>query len=757
MFKQQARYLVSRRDPDLWALVLDVGNSYRRQLIDQVVASALPETQDPEDVSISVKAFMAADLPHELIQLLEKLVLEGSTFNENRNLQNLLILTAVKADKTRVMDYIKRLDNFDAPDIANIAIGSELFEEAFTIYTKYEQHSDAATVLLVHLKDIPRALEFAERVDTPDVWSKLGKAQLDTSNISGAIDSYLRAADYTNYGEVISVAADNNKFEELVKFLQIARKTVREAHIDSELIFAYAMTNKLHELEDFISSPNLADVSSIGDRCFDRAMYEAARILFSSVSNWASLATTLVYLHEYQASVDCARKANSTKVWKEVNAACVDNREFRLAQICGLNLIIHADELAELINLYEFRGYFSELLVLMESGLGLERAHMGMFTELAILYSKHKSESLMEHLRLFWQRINIPKVIRSCEAAHLWSQLVFLYSKYDEFDNAALTIMAHSPVAWEHSNFKDIIVKVSNLEIYYRALRFYLEEQPLMVTDLLVALTPRIDHTRAVQLFQKTNNLPLVKPYLIAVQQSNNNAVNTAFNELLIEEEDYKSLRDSIDNFTNFDHLVLAQRLEKHALLEFRRIAAHLYKVLDDFNCKKNKRWEKSLEISKQDKLYKDAMETAAESRNPEIAEELLFFFIKEKRNDSFTACLYKCYDLLRADVVLELSWRHGLTDFAMPYLIQVSRQTLDRLKVLEDADVSRSTKESEKAKQGISLFDNHIESAEMTSGMAMPLMIGYNASQVPQGFPPNVGVNQGGYYGGMNGNGSQF
>lgn len=33
------------------------------------------------------------------------------------------------------------------------------------------------------------------------------------------------------------------------------------------------------------------------------------------------------------------------RVWKQVNAACVDKKEFRLAQICGLNLIVHAEEL----------------------------------------------------------------------------------------------------------------------------------------------------------------------------------------------------------------------------------------------------------------------------------------------------------------------------------------------------------------------------------------------------------------------------
>jgi clathrin heavy chain len=101
----------------------------------------------------------------------------------------------------------------------------------------------------------------------------------------------------------------------------------------------------------------------------------------------------------------------------------------------------------------------------------------------------------------------------------------------------------------------------------------------MLINDLLVALSPKIDHTRVVQMFQKTNNLPLVKPYLISVQQVNNPAVNMAYNELLIEEEDFKSLRDSIENFAQFDNIALAQRLEKHELLEFRRIAAVLYKV----------------------------------------------------------------------------------------------------------------------------------------------------------------------------------
>ena len=45
LFKSEARYLVKRRDMELWAEVLGEENQYRRPLIDQVVQTALAETQ----------------------------------------------------------------------------------------------------------------------------------------------------------------------------------------------------------------------------------------------------------------------------------------------------------------------------------------------------------------------------------------------------------------------------------------------------------------------------------------------------------------------------------------------------------------------------------------------------------------------------------------------------------------------------------------------------------------------------------------
>lgn len=73
-------------------------------------------------------------------------------------------LVGVQADKSRVKDYINRLDNFDGPAVGEIAVGYEMFEEAFEIYKKFGLKSQAIKVLLDHQNDLDRAFEYAGKV-----------------------------------------------------------------------------------------------------------------------------------------------------------------------------------------------------------------------------------------------------------------------------------------------------------------------------------------------------------------------------------------------------------------------------------------------------------------------------------------------------------------------------------------------------------------------------------------------------------------
>jgi clathrin heavy chain len=737
LFKLQSRYVVERMDVDLWAHVLADENPHRRNLIDQVVSTALPESKNPEQVSVTVKAFMTAEMPQELIELLEKIVLQNSAFSNNPNLQNLLILTAIKADKTRVMDYINRLDAFNGPEVGEIAVGNELYEEAFAIFKKFDLHLDAMKVLLECLESIERGLEYAQRVDTNEVWSQLAKAQLAAGDVGAAVAAYIKAGDSSDHGDVIDVAKRCDDYEALVSYLVMVRKKVKDAKVDTELCYAYARIDKLSDLEEFIATPNAANRAVVGDRCFDEGLYEAAKVMFISDSNWGRLASTLVKLHQFQAAVDAARKANTARTWKEICFACVDEGEFRLAQLCGLNIIVQADELEEISEYYQIRGRFDELLSLMEAGVGLERAHMGIFTELGILYAKHRPEKLMEHLKLFSTRINIPRLIRACEEMAAWKELSFLYVAYDEFDNAAGVMMAH-PDAWEHVSFKDVCVKVANAEIYYKALSFYLEEHPTQLVDLLAVLTPRVDHSRVVDLMRKRDHLALVKPYLAQAQTNNLQAVNDAVNELCIEEEDYEALRNSIDLYDNFDQISLALRCESHELIEFRRISGYIYQ--------KNKRWKQSVELAKRDGLFKDAMEACAQSGDKELAEALLKYFIDESNKECFAACLYTCYDLLRADVVFELAWMHGLMEYSMPYMIQFMREYSGKVDALIADKKDRNLEKVEAEKEAVKeQMNQNLYAQLLPAALPAPPMPGMD------GMSPGGGA----VYGAMPGMGS--
>ena len=164
---------------------------------------------------------------------------------------------------------------------------------------------------------------------------------------------------------------------------------------------------------------------------------------------------------------------------------------------------------------------------------------MGIFTELGIVYGRYRPEKLMEHLKLFSARLNIPRLIRcepggmcgesgggevlagsapwflivvphsgatifthfhylhtfdpyphtltppihtfppyylsprACEEQGHWRELTYLYIQYDEYDNAAACMMTHSTTAWEHVQFKDVTVKVTNTDVHYKGLQVW--------------------------------------------------------------------------------------------------------------------------------------------------------------------------------------------------------------------------------------------------------------------------------------------
>jgi clathrin heavy chain len=777
LYRDLAKYLVERQDLELWAKVLNKeegkeewDESSRRNLIDQIVEWALPESTSADEVSCTVKAFMAADLPGELISLLERIVLQGSDFSDNKNLQNLLILTAIRADTTRVAGYIDQLDNFDAKDIALICVSEShnLFEEGFSIYTKFSkpeftQDKDeqvemqvlAIGVLVDYMKDLDRAKTYATQCDQKPVWSKLGKAQLDAKEPAEAIESFINAEDPSEYVQVCAEANEAEIWTELIPYLKMARKTMQENVIDTELIYAYAKTNNLTELEQFVGGPNVSNIQNIGDRCFSEGLYHAAKILFININNNSKLALCHIHLEEYREAVSAAQKANNVSTWKHVCFACLRAEEFRLAATCGLEVIKYPDHVDEVVNYYSDLGYFTQVVSLFEQGIGLEDAHIGIFTELGVLYTKHVPEKTMEHCKVFFTKLNVSKVVRACERARLWDPAVYLYT-HDKQHDSAIKIMMERANAWDNDIFLDAITKVRNAELMYKAVNYYLTTHPKLFTRLMEVMEENIDHSRVVSQLRRTGDwaLQLGQDYLKSVQKNNLSPVNEALNELFVEDEDYEALRKSIDSFSNFNMIALASKLATHELLEFRRISAYVYRC--------NKKWTQSIDLSKNDRMWKDCIDTANESGDGEIIENLLRFFCDSSEKECFCATLYTCFGHISPDVAIELGWLNGYHNFIMPFLIQTFRRTHKRLETLE----KRTAPPKEEDQQhgiaetygnlagfgGTLMLENGPSMGMPMPGMGGPDMSGFGAPGMPGGMMPNGGMPQ--MNGGMNGMG---
>jgi len=369
--------------------------------------------------------------------------------------------------------------------------------------------------------------------------------------------------------------------------------------------------------------------------------------------------------------------------------SCVDSKKFRLAANCGVHIIVMMDHLQDLVHYYEARGHFEELIQLLEQGLNLDRVHQGIYTNLGVVYSRYKEDKLMDHIKFFHQRLNMTTLLQECRKSLHWPEVVFLYSHWDQYDNAVDTMIQHSADCWDNKHFKELLLS-ANSEVIYRAIDFYIEEHPTLVNELLTDLFNKLEAGRVVMKFRQSSHLPLIKKYLLLAQRENLSLVNEAVNELLLAEDDYEGLRASVDKYTDFDQIALAQRVERHELLQFRRIAALLYRL--------NKKYSKSIEVCKRDNLWQDATETAAESGKAELAEELLRFFVSNENSSSFAATLFACYDLIKPDVVLELAWRNNLMDFAMPYMIQTMSSFNTKLTGLSDKIAAGEKKEADEA-----------------------------------------------------------
>lgn len=587
LFKQEAQYLIHRQNAKIWMQVLSEQNCYRQQLIDAILQVITTEADNSDGVLVTINAFKTIDLPQYLTKLLETVFFNPafSSFKERQDLQNLLLLTAIQTKSEYIMTYILELENFDGYDIAHAAINNALYNEAFAICKKFKHNSLAVQVLLENIKDLERAQEFAVSSDEPAVWYLLANAQFEQNMVEKAIESYIKSKDLSSQMKVVEKATEAKCWSHLCMYLEMVCKQDHENEMEDHLIYAYAQIGSLTNITGFISTPNHVNLEECANRCFNDFLYNAAEILYRHAENFSGLAKTLVQLKKFRLAVGLALRTGSLETVELVCFACIDSREIDLAKKCGLYIIAYAKELNDIVTYYENNGLFRELIALFEESLKFKSPNNCKYNELAIIYCNHDPSTLREYFERFWSSVNISKVKYAVESTGLWFELEFLYFKHQDYNNAVLTMLNHPSDAWEKEHFKEAIVNVTDSDLYYKAVQYYMNDNLLLLNDLLLLIASQIKHTRLINIVRDAGKLEQIKSYLCSVQGFNDKSINEAINELLIIEENHQGLNVSIENHDNFNSTLLAEELENNKFTEFRQIAARLYKGWLSLHC----------------------------------------------------------------------------------------------------------------------------------------------------------------------------
>jgi hypothetical protein len=110
----------------------------------------------------------------------------------------------------------------------------------------------------------------------------------------------------------------------------------------------------------------------------------------------------------------------------------------------------------------------------------------------------------------------------------------------DEYDTMATTMIYHFLEAWEHVQFNQLLLSKFQMWNFTTELHTFILRGTLgssMTYSMFLVVW--VDDTCVANMMHNVEHLPLVQPYMVVVQNTNNSVMNEAINGFYLEEEDY--------------------------------------------------------------------------------------------------------------------------------------------------------------------------------------------------------------------------
>lgn len=164
-------------------------------------------------------------------------------------------------------------------------------------------------------------------------------------------------------------------------------------------------------------------------------------------------------------------------------------KQYERAQSVAIYLLqVYSDLLQNIIDLYIAEE--KRLIPIIENVLGTADPTRELYTELAILYSRHQAEQLQDYLEFNASKIDI-SILLACMAQNgLWNDLWTLSSQVSPDQIVTNIIRYNKDInTWNHECFALLLSQCESWDIVHEALRFYINTIPDRLNNLLSALS----------------------------------------------------------------------------------------------------------------------------------------------------------------------------------------------------------------------------------------------------------------------------
>ena len=320
--------------------------------------------------------------------------------------------------------------------------------------------------------------------------------------------------------------------------------------------------------------------------------------------------------------------------------------------------------------MYENVGAFDELLEIFDIILESSAPQQRIMILIGDVYCREFPEKLEAFINKYHSIIPA-SFVNMMGKYRRWKEAFKLLLLRSNLDEALELVIRHPSIEFDHLKLTAVLSKIKNQKVLENLLHYYFEYDPRMILGLQDEFIERLDMGSLINFFKQRKVLFVIDKTMrrYQVQNPGNVVASMGLNEHLVQINDYYGLIDSIKKCPSIDAAKVSETLRSSEQRHFRILAAKFMANSGEFI--------KALSILVEEDALIETLMVLSQSSNAQYAEAILSRYSRIRNAVMFLAVSYVLYDLLRPDILFELSQRSGFQELSLPLFCQIMRHKL--------------------------------------------------------------------------------